>query len=480
MAKLTNLEKVRRTRARKRMYKNLLLLALAAVLVFFSISLVKRAEDVDFATLYSDLRADLAGSGDGYPVPLPGGKILKLQNAGDNLLLLTDTNLYTYNLSGRQTLNAQHGMSNPMLAYTGDRALLYDRGGTKYSLYSKSALAQSGSMNFPIYVADISANENFALVTGSDQSLALVSVYNNPKKEPIFRYWSARMVLDVSLSENQNAMVIACVDVQDGDYLSSISRFQFSIEKEMGRADLPGELILGVDWFNNNTIRVVTDKRAILFDNDLRQIGDYSFAGQRLDRFFFRPDGGLLVVFGSYAEEKQLKTVLLNSRFNKQGEYTVNYEIVTAKADANRLYLASSNKIEIVSHDGVLLTELALPNLHRIEPVGDQLFYADNTQINVSSVKQLLAAQEEKERQEAAARKAEEEARKEEQASSGQSSEEDLSSESGSSSASEPDGSSSGEESHQEAEPEKDGESVSSASEAASSPPDTSEDSSQE
>lgn len=428
VAKLTDLEKVRRIRAHKRTRKNLLLLALAAILVFFSVSLVKRAEDVDFATLYSDLKVDLAGNGDGYPVPLPGGKILKLQNAGDNLLLLTDTNLYTYNMSGRQTLNAQHGMSNPLLAHTGDRTLLYDRGGTRYSLYSKSALVHSGSMNFPLYVADISSNENFALVTGSDQSLALVSVYSNPKKEPIFRYWSARMVIDVSLAENQNAMVIACVDVQDGDYLSSISRFQFSIEKEMGRADLPGELILGIDWFNNNTIRVVTDKRAILFDNDLKQIADYNFAGQKLERFFFRPDGGLLVVFGSYAEEKQLKAVLLNSRFKKQGEYTTNYEIVTAKADANRLYIASSNKVEIVSHDGVLLTELPLPNLYKVEPVGDQLFCADNTQISVSSVKQLIAAQEEKDRQEEAERKAkEEEERKEkqEEESSGQSSEED-------------------------------------------------------
>ncbi len=229
------------------------------------------------------------------------------------------------------------------------------------------------------------------------------------------------MVIDVSLAENQNAMVIACVDVQDGDYLSSISRFQFSIEKEMGRADLPGELILGIDWFNNNTIRVVTDKRAILFDNDLKQIADYNFAGQKLERFFFRPDGGLLVVFGSYAEEKQLKAVLLNSRFKKQGEYTTNYEIVTAKADANRLYIASSNKVEIVSHDGVLLTELPLPNLYKVEPVGDQLFCADNTQISVSSVKQLIAAQEEKDRQEETERK-----EKQEEESSGQSSEEDL------------------------------------------------------
>lgn len=424
MAKLTNLEKVRRIRARKRMRKNLFLLALVAILVFFSVSLVKRAEDVDFATLYSDLKVDLAGSGDGYPVALPGGKILKLQNAGDNLLLLTDTNLYTYNMSGRQTLNAQHGMSNPLLAYTGERSLLYDRGGTRYSLYSKSALVHSGSMNFPLYVADISSNENFALVTGSDQSLALVSVYSNPKKEPIFRYWSARMVMDVSLSENQNAMVIACVDVQDGDYLSSISRFQFSIEKEMGRTDLPGELILGIDWFNNNTIRVVTDKRAILFDNDLRQIGDYDFAGQKLERFSFRPDGGLLVVFGSYAEEKQLKTVLLNSRFNKQGDYTVNHEIVSARADANRLYIASSNKVEIVSHDGVLLTEFSLPNLHKIEPAGDQIFCADNTQISAFSVKQLLAAQEEKDRQEDAERKAKEEARKEKQKGKGNQKEE--------------------------------------------------------
>ena len=138
---------------------------------------------------------------------------------------------------------------------------------------------------------------------------------------------------------------------------------------------------------------------------------------------------GPLVVFGSYAEEKQLKAVLLNSRFKKQGEYTTNYEIVTAKADANRLYIASSNKVEIVSHDGVLLTELPLPNLYKVEPVGDQLFCADNTQISVSSVKQLIAAQEEKDRQEEAERKAkEEEERKEkqEEESSGQSSEEDL------------------------------------------------------
>ena len=60
MAKLTDLEKVRRIRAHKRTRKNLLLLALAAILVFFSVSLVKRAEDVDFATLYSDLKVDLA------------------------------------------------------------------------------------------------------------------------------------------------------------------------------------------------------------------------------------------------------------------------------------------------------------------------------------------------------------------------------------------------------------------------------------
>ena len=39
VAKLTDLEKVRRIRAHKRTRKNLLLLALAAILVFFSVSL---------------------------------------------------------------------------------------------------------------------------------------------------------------------------------------------------------------------------------------------------------------------------------------------------------------------------------------------------------------------------------------------------------------------------------------------------------
>ena len=103
MAQLTDLEKVRRRRARRRMVRSLFILALFAAVVFLCVTVIRQAGDLDLKTAYSDLRAGMA-SGDGYPVSLPGGQVTELESAGDALVMLTDTNLYTYNSSGGQML----------------------------------------------------------------------------------------------------------------------------------------------------------------------------------------------------------------------------------------------------------------------------------------------------------------------------------------------------------------------------------------
>ena len=394
MAQLTDLEKVRKNRARRRAIRNLFSLGVFCLIVFLCISLIREAGEVDLRTAYSDLKAEITASGTGYPVSLPGGKVAKIQAFGDTIALLTDTNLYTYNHSGSQLVNAQHGLASPVMKTSNGRILLYDRGGQRLSVYSKSALSAGISSDYTIYAADISDRGTFAVSTNSDEYLSQVFVYDGNGENIIFKWFSAeKPVIDVSLADNRDAMVVGCVDVSDGGYLSSITRFQFSIEQELEQAQIPGELLLSVDYFNSDTVFAVTDSRVVRLNGELREVASYPFEGSTLNQFLIRPDGGAVLLLGDYVETKQLSVVSLDSAMQRQGLYTIDFEPVSLKADQQYLFVAGQDSIAILSLDGTLLATAPVKGMAGMEPANGMLYYADSTQLAVLDLQGLLNAQ---------------------------------------------------------------------------------------
>lgn len=390
MAQLTDLEKVRRNRARRRMTRNLLLLALFAGLVWLGVVLVQQAGEVDLKTAYSDIRAEV-GSGTGFPASLPGGHIASTGALGDTLAILSDTNLYTYSSSAKQMLNIQHGMAKPVLSAARDRLLLYDRGGTKAALYSKSALIGVQDAGFKIYAADLAQNGNFALATNSDQSLAQVVVYNKSLKE-IFRWLPDRPVMSVSLSDTRESMVVGCVDTLDGDFHSSLNRFEFSIDKKMGYAELPGELLLSVQ-ISGGTVRAVTDKAVHLYNGELKEESAFRYGTRSLDRFYFPDSGPMVLIFGNFASDKQLTVVTLDDTLKKLGEFTVKRDVIGIQADENYIYLAGKDRVDIFQPDGKLVAEVPLSGLNGVQLVGSRLYYTTNMEIDIIDVASVTAAE---------------------------------------------------------------------------------------
>ncbi|WP_368233747.1 DUF5711 family protein [Anaerotruncus rubiinfantis] len=396
MAQLTDLEKVRRRRSRRRTIRNLMILAVFALIVALCVSLIKYAGELDLATAYSDIKAGIV-TGEGYPVTLPGGQISRLEASEDVLFLLSDTNLYSYNASGRQLLNAQHNMGTPSLSTAGDRVLLYDRGGTRVSIYSKSAQTATVSFDHTIYTADIAQNGNYAVAAGSDETLAKVAVYNRSGQN-IFNWLSTKPIVSVSLSDNRDYMLVGHVDVSDGSYRSNISKFQFSInEGAIASVDLdPGELLLWVDYRGGNTIRALTDKRVVLFNGDLKELASFPFGSEKLDRVVNRSNGRLVIVLGSFAQEKQMRVVTLADDFSKLADFRIDYDLMSVKTDLEHIYLATKDGIEIRGSDGTLQASLPVANLHNLEPMQGILYYTTNAEIRAADVKELTAPKEEK------------------------------------------------------------------------------------
>lgn len=388
MAQLTDLEKVRRRRARRRMVRSLFILALFAAVVFLCVTVIRQAGDLDLKTAYSDLKAGMA-SGDGYPVSLPGGQVTELESAGDALVMLTDTNLYTYNSSGGQMLGVQHGMAGQTLKTARDRILLYDPSAEKLAVYSKSALLSSVTTDSQIHTADLATNGNFAVVTGANDALARVIVYNRGAEE-IFRFSGNTPIISISLADNRDTMAVGFVDAADGKYLSSIRKFQFSYQEgDTGRVDLPGELLLMVDYRSASAIRALTDQRVILFDGDLRETASFAFGETALDRYADSPDGRLVLVLGNYDKEKRLSVVTLDRDFNEVGRFTVDYNISGVKADSDYIYLMAKDRLHILGFDGAMAASVQINSLSQIQPVGGKLYYTTDTALSVIDVGEI-------------------------------------------------------------------------------------------
>ena len=387
MATLTDLEKVRKSRARRRTIRNLLALAVVGILVYGAVILVEKASELDLQSAYGDLKAELA-TGAGYPVDLPGGKMSRLANVEDSIVLLSDTNIYTYNSTGKQLMNEQHGMGKPVLVTGKKKMILYDRGGKKFALYSRTGLVNTIDMENMIYAGDLAENGNYAVATGASEYAAQIIAFNKNDEE-IFRFSSKEPIIDFTLSDNRNSMAVATVDVQDGQFKSTLSQYQFNVEQKLNSFDLMDELILSVEALENNMIRIITDKRAILMDDNLKELSDVSYNNKPLDRIAGELGSRLVFVLGSYDQQKELSCEVYDQWLNLLGEFPIDHSITDLEVDEQYIYLLSKDQIEICSYDGQPAAQIKMNNVYHIQPIGETLYYCTNDIIDTLNITKL-------------------------------------------------------------------------------------------
>lgn len=391
MAQLTNLEKVRHRRIWRKRIRSLLLLILFAAVVFVASMVVYHKGEMDLKTAVGDITAELS-TGGGYPVLLPGGKLLQMTSMDNALVVMADGNLYTYSNTGRRILDLQHGMMNPTVTTAGSRILAYDRGANKVMILSRSGVVRQIAVDFPLYDGDIAKNGNFALATGCDTHLAMVTVYNG-EGDRLYRYkFADHPVLCVSLADGREAMAVGLVDVRSGEYLSSIARYQFSETEPLANVELPGELVLALDFKDGNGVRAITDSRAVALDGNLKEQADYRYGDQRLLRFRIGGDGKILLHLQDVTGVRQGQVVLLDERMRQLCSIPLEGDLIDMKLDGGGVYLMRAGQIEAFDFTGQSVAKLPVSGLGLFQPMNGALYYTTASELCAIDVKDIADA----------------------------------------------------------------------------------------
>lgn len=205
--------------------------------------------------------------GGGFPINLTGSANYVMGEMGENLYLLTDTYLYTYNDNGAELSDKQHGMQNPVCSSNDRRALVYAKNGKDLKVYSKNSEVFSKSFEDSIVFAKMGTDERSAVVTTSSRYFNYLYVLNFEGKQ-IFRWASPdEKIMQVCFDGSDKSIYVSVVGEKNGAFRSSVIKFDVSGgESELWRTSIGSSVSYSLEKCSDG-VYAVTPNGAFLIDD---------------------------------------------------------------------------------------------------------------------------------------------------------------------------------------------------------------------
>lgn len=217
--------------------------------------------------LVRDFETDIDVSSRGFEgIVYPASEKMSFTLYKDRLARATVSDFTLYNTTGSVELDYDHSMENPSIEAGDKYALVYDIGGTSYSLYNTIARVSTKHTEFAIQGADICDSGAFALITRSKENRYVVTFYDDSFRE-LTKVYKDKYVTDVSVSNKGDRYALVSCDVQGNDFLTEIMCAEVRSDTYTGFT-LEGLLPLSVEWFDDGSFVVVCDGAAVFVNGD--------------------------------------------------------------------------------------------------------------------------------------------------------------------------------------------------------------------
>lgn len=222
-----------------------------------------------------------AGVGDGYPVPVKGttadpGNFL---DADGNVFVLSDTSLTTLNSTGRELYYFRHSYNSPAMVYAQNRFLLYNVGGTGYSLISGDGSADKKTMQDKITAGAIAKNGRYALVTQPSDYASQLNVFLPGGTLKATYKLADSYISAVAINGDGTGGVVSALQSENGKLSSHIYVYDFNEEEPVAEYVSENNLITGITYNHLGGIYAVGDKQAVISDS-AGKFQEYDYGGR--------------------------------------------------------------------------------------------------------------------------------------------------------------------------------------------------------
>lgn len=251
-----------------------------ALLAFVVLSLVNNRDLVTYENFYyffKDLNAvslDLYEA-DTVAYPTDENQSFTLYRKG--LAVAGNNSVSIFSQSGRQLVSASVFYRNPVALGSGKYLLVYDLGGTGYSLYNSYSQIHTGTTDAPITVGAISPEGSFALATrGENDSLSTVLLYND-RFTLVNRYTKSGYVMDLSLNDKGNLLAVLLSDVSGGAFETRVFLYVPGESTQKAQVTLSSGLGVLCRFTSSSYLAVLSEGGAdyVSYSGSLSHVADF-------------------------------------------------------------------------------------------------------------------------------------------------------------------------------------------------------------
>ncbi len=326
-----------------------LLLLIAAALVWFNADTLFEplrgiASRVETKTSYNV----------GFPIDLPGSSDYSLKQSGECFTLLTDTYLYAYDATGEQLYALKHGYSKPRQTTSDKRILLYDKSAYSFSIYNRSSIICSKTMEDKIVYASIGNDGLAAILTESSRYSDVLRIYDDSGNWKYTRKFADENVMQVAFPGDGEHIAVTTISSKNGSLIATIYRFSIKrTESYDWKYTLPGGNLPCGLYADKERVTVLCDNLVSSFGFDNGELLDsFSYTGI-LKHFSMTPERTLV----QYNDISANRNVLaaLGKDSTPYAQINVSASAACVHSDTGGIYVLDGARIKVFDTD--LITE---------------------------------------------------------------------------------------------------------------------------
>lgn len=333
-----------------------LLLIAAALLV--GLEILSTAYQMNLLSGVKNIMASFAG-GDGFPVSLYEETVTALEPMGRDVAVHTTGGVQIYNRNGALLNEIQTNFSSPIRVTREGKLLIYDLGGKSLRLYSKTDLLHEEVTEGNIFAADLSKNGRVAVATQTADALSRVVVYS-PSMQLQYSWYTAECYLtEIKLSTDGRNFCVAGINAaEDGSLICYLRFHNISSEAELGKVELPDELILEIGWVGSEAVQVVTVDAVYIYDSKGTLLASAAFE-QSPTKILLRDTGGVCVAYGDYRQSEGMTLLSYDISLNQIGTIKLDVPLLSLSQNGDDLLLLTRGSLIRTAADFSERTEKA-------------------------------------------------------------------------------------------------------------------------
>ncbi len=254
-----------------------------SLLAFVVLSFAKNTNLITYRNFYyffKDLDASAEGvdvmHSDAVTYPTAQSQSFVLYRGG--LAVAGNNSVTVFTPTGRQTVSQTVSYQNPVAQGSGKYLLVYELGGTQYSLYNSYTQLYAGKTDAPINGAAVSKSGMYALLTSSKEYTSVVSLYSS-NFSLINRYNKNGYVMDIAINESGSRLALLTVGGKNAGFQSTVELYAPGEGEARSRTEWNNFSGLRCGFTDANTLALVSSSQILFLNGEGERLAEHDFEG---------------------------------------------------------------------------------------------------------------------------------------------------------------------------------------------------------